>query len=84
MASSTLVSPPIVALVSAFSKVSITFADLPLRPETQAALAEHGFISPFPIQEMVLPIALGDGDVIGQAKTGTGKTLDFGIQLIER
>jgi superfamily II DNA/RNA helicase len=64
--------------------VSITFADLPLRPETQAALAEHGFISPFPIQEMVLPIALGDGDVIGQAKTGTGKTLAFGIPLIER
>ena len=84
MASSTLVSPPIAALVSAFSKVSITFADLPLRPETQAALAEHGFISPFPIQEMVLPIALGDGDVIGQAKTGTGKTLAFGIPLIER
>jgi superfamily II DNA/RNA helicase len=64
--------------------VSITFADLPLRPETQAALAEHGFKSPFPIQEMVLPIALGDGDVIGQAKTGTGKTLAFGIPLIER
>lgn len=59
--------------------MSITFADLPLRPETQAALAEHGFKSPFPIQEMVLPIALGDGDVIGQAKTGTGKTLAFGI-----
>jgi len=78
------VSPPIAALVSAHFKVSITFADLPLRPETQAALAEHGFISPFPIQEMVLPIALGDGDVIGQAKTGTGKTLAFGIPLIER
>jgi superfamily II DNA/RNA helicase len=78
------VSLPIAALVSAHFKVSITFADLPLRPETQAALAEHGFISPFPIQEMVLPIALGDGDVIGQAKTGTGKTLAFGIPLIER
>jgi superfamily II DNA/RNA helicase len=79
-----LASQLIVALVSALSKVSITFADLPLRPETQAALAEHGFKSPFPIQEMVLPIALGDGDVIGQAKTGTGKTLAFGIPLIER
>ena len=33
---------------------------------------------------MVLPIALADGDVIGQAKTGTGKTLAFGIPLIER
>ena len=64
--------------------MSITFSDLPLRPETQAALAEHGFKVPFPIQEMVLPIALGDGDVIGQAKTGTGKTLAFGIPLIER
>jgi superfamily II DNA/RNA helicase len=64
--------------------VALTFADLPLRPETQAALAEHGFKSPFPIQEMVLPIALGDGDVIGQAKTGTGKTLAFGIPVIER
>ena len=64
--------------------MSITFADLPLRPETQAALAEHGFVAPFPIKEAVLPIALGDGDVIGQAKTGTGKTLAFGIPLIER
>jgi superfamily II DNA/RNA helicase len=64
--------------------VSNTFADLPLRPETLAALAEHGFASPFPIQEQVLPIALADGDVIGQAKTGTGKTLAFGIPVIER
>jgi superfamily II DNA/RNA helicase len=64
--------------------VSLTFEDLPLRQETKAALKEHGFASPFPIQEMVLPIALADGDVIGQAKTGTGKTLAFGIPLIER
>ncbi len=64
--------------------MSITFEDLPLRQETKAALKEHGFDSPFPIQEMVLPIALADGDVIGQAKTGTGKTLAFGIPLIER
>jgi superfamily II DNA/RNA helicase len=64
--------------------VALTFADLPLRPETIAALAEHGFTSPFPIQEQVMPIALADGDVIGQAKTGTGKTLAFGIPVIER
>lgn len=64
--------------------MSLTFEELPLRPETKAALKEHGFASPFPIQEMVLPIALADGDVIGQAKTGTGKTLAFGIPLIER
>ena len=64
--------------------MSITFADLPLRKETIDALTEHGFTSPFPIQEMVMPIALADGDVIGQAKTGTGKTLAFGIPVIER
>ena len=64
--------------------MSLTFEDLPLRQETKAALKKHGFASPFPIQEMVLPIALADGDVIGQAKTGTGKTLAFGIPLIER
>ena len=64
--------------------MSLTFADLPLRKETIAALAEHGFTSPFPIQEMVMPIALADGDVIGQAKTGTGKTLAFGIPVLER
>ncbi len=69
---------------SAHSKVSKTFADLPLRRETIEALTTHGFSSPFPIQEMVLPIALSDGDVIGQAKTGTGKTLAFGIPLIEK
>ena len=64
--------------------MALTFADLPLRPETIAALTEHGFTSPFPIQEQVMPIALADGDVIGQAKTGTGKTLAFGIPVIER
>ena len=64
--------------------MSLTFADLPLRKETIDALTEHGFTSPFPIQEMVMPIALADGDVIGQAKTGTGKTLAFGIPVIER
>ena len=64
--------------------MSLTFAELPLRPETIEALHAHGFTEPFAIQEMVLPIALGDGDVIGQAKTGTGKTLAFGIPVIER
>ena len=41
-------------------------------------------MAPFPIQEQVLSIALADGDVIGQAKTGTGKTLAFGIPLVDR
>ena len=64
--------------------MATTFAELPLRSQTIEALHSHGFLAPFAIQEMVLPIALADGDVIGQAKTGTGKTLAFGIPVIER
>ena len=64
--------------------MSPTFAELPLRSQTIESLHAHGFLAPFAIQEMVLPIALADGDVIGQAKTGTGKTLAFGIPVIER
>ncbi|MFI9060729.1 DEAD/DEAH box helicase [Streptomyces sp. NPDC053429] len=41
-------------------------------------------MTPFPIQEMTLPVALSGSDVIGQAKTGTGKTLGFGLPLLER
>ncbi|MFH8478166.1 DEAD/DEAH box helicase [Streptomyces sp. NPDC018055] len=41
-------------------------------------------MSPFPIQELTLPVALSGSDVIGQAKTGTGKTLGFGLPLLER
>ena len=48
------------------------------------ALAEAGIINAFPIQEMTLPIALTGTDVIGQARTGTGKTLAFGIPLLQR
>ena len=43
-----------------------------------------GIVSPFPIQELTLPVALSGADIIGQAKTGTGKTLGFGLPLLER
>ena len=39
---------------------------------------------PFPIQAMAIPIALTGTDMIGQARTGTGKTLAFGITLLQR
>ncbi|MEU9120514.1 DEAD/DEAH box helicase [Streptomyces sp. NPDC048506] len=61
-----------------------TFRDLGIFPETAEALEAVGIISPFPIQELTLPVALSGNDVIGQAKTGTGKTLGFGLPLIER
>lgn len=61
-----------------------TFRDLGILPETAEALEAVGITSPFPIQEMTLPVALAGNDVIGQAKTGTGKTLGFGLPLLER
>ena len=61
-----------------------TFADFGVNPLIVEALADHGIISPFPIQSMTLPVALAGHDIIGQAKTGTGKTLGFGVPLLHR
>ena len=60
------------------------FADLGVRAETVQALADHGIIRTFAIQELTLPIALAGHDVIGQARTGTGKTLGFGVPILQR
>ena len=61
-----------------------TFADFDVHPDIVAALADHGIVHPFPIQSMTLPVALGGHDIIGQAKTGTGKTLGFGVPMLMR
>ncbi|WP_028279094.1 DEAD/DEAH box helicase [Arthrobacter sp. H5] len=61
-----------------------TFADFNVRPDIVESLADAGIIHPFPIQAMTLSIALGGHDIIGQAKTGTGKTLGFGIPALQR
>ena len=61
-----------------------TFRDLGVLPATADALEAVGIVHPFPIQEMTLPIALMGNDLIGQARTGTGKTLAFGIPLLQR
>ncbi|KAF5994995.1 DEAD/DEAH box helicase [Streptomyces sp. WAC00263] len=66
------------------STLTTTFRELGILPETAEALEAVGIITPFPIQEMTLPVALSGSDVIGQAKTGTGKTLGFGLPLLER
>src|SRR6478735_8015537 len=62
----------------------LTFADFDVHPDIVASLAEHGIVTPFPIQAMTLPVALGGHDIIGQAKTGTGKTLGFGVPILQR
>jgi superfamily II DNA/RNA helicase len=60
------------------------FASLGVRRETVEALESVGITRAFAIQELTLPIALGGSDVIGQARTGTGKTLGFGIPILQR
>ncbi|EFL92970.1 MULTISPECIES: DEAD/DEAH box helicase [Mobiluncus] len=59
-----------------------TFADFDVEPEIVAALRDQGIIHPFPIQALTLPVALNRQDIIGQAKTGTGKTLGFAIPIL--
>ncbi|MBI1376667.1 MAG: DEAD/DEAH box helicase [Frankiales bacterium] len=61
-----------------------TFAELGVLPATVEALAADGIVTAFPIQELTLPLALAGTDLIGQAKTGTGKTLGFGIPALQR
>nr|WP_255425800.1 DEAD/DEAH box helicase [Pseudonocardia petroleophila] len=63
---------------------SPTFAALGVRPEIVQALAEAGIVHTFAIQELTLPLALAGEDVIGQARTGMGKTLGFGVPLLQR
>ena len=61
-----------------------TFAELGVRDEIVSALTADGIERTFPIQAQTLPLALGGQDIIGQAKTGTGKTLGFGVPLLQR
>jgi superfamily II DNA/RNA helicase len=61
-----------------------TFAKLGVIEPTVLALEQVGITTPFPIQAMAIPIALTGVDMIGQARTGTGKTLAFGITLLQR
>ncbi|MGH8895210.1 MAG: DEAD/DEAH box helicase, partial [Actinomycetes bacterium] len=61
-----------------------SFADIGVLPATVEGLEAVGITHPFPIQSLTLPVALHGHDIIGQAKTGTGKTLGFGIPLLQR
>jgi superfamily II DNA/RNA helicase len=61
-----------------------TFAELGVRDEIVRALAEQGIEHSFAIQELTLPLALAGDDLIGQARTGMGKTYAFGVPLLQR
>src|SRR3978361_1358012 len=60
------------------------FAALGVRPSILRALAAEGFVTPSEIQNLLIPRALAGVDILGQARTGTGKTAAFGIPILQR
>lgn len=60
------------------------FEDFPLSPEVNRGISDLGFKETFPIQEHAIPPLLKGKNVVGQAKTGTGKTAAFGVPMVER
>jgi superfamily II DNA/RNA helicase len=60
------------------------FSEFGVRPEIVRALAEAGIERTFAIQALTLPLAMSGDDLIGQARTGMGKTLGFGVPLLHR
>lgn len=62
----------------------MTFEEMCLDTRIMRAIAEMGFEQPSPIQAQSIPIAVEGKDMIGQARTGTGKTASFGIPMLQR
>ncbi|WP_234331925.1 DEAD/DEAH box helicase [Streptomyces sp. NRRL S-87] len=60
----------------------ITFADLGLPEGVVRKLAQNGVTTPFPIQAATIPDALAGKDILGRGRTGSGKTLSFGLPLL--
>jgi ATP-dependent RNA helicase DeaD len=60
------------------------FAALGVKPSILRALAEAKFVTPSEIQTLLIPRALAGVDLLGQARTGTGKTAAFGIPILQR
>jgi ATP-dependent RNA helicase DeaD len=66
------------------TNTSPRFTDFPLPAHVQQAISRKGFTTPTAIQAEALPHALKGRDVLGQARTGTGKTLAFGLPIASR
>ena len=62
----------------------VTFKDLGLSSDVLKGIEMMGYVSPSPIQEKSIPVLLEGQDIIGQAQTGTGKTLAFGSVLLSK
>jgi superfamily II DNA/RNA helicase len=62
----------------------VPFRDLGVNEVICTALDDAGIHTTFPIQALTLPLAIAGQDIIGQARTGTGKTLAFGVPVLHR
>ncbi|MCI3245983.1 DEAD/DEAH box helicase [Streptomyces spinosisporus] len=62
--------------------VEVTFADLGLPEGVVRKLAQNGVTTPFPIQAATIPDALAGKDILGRGRTGSGKTLSFGLPTL--
>src|SRR5579859_3205106 len=62
---------------------AVPFRDFGINEAICSGLEAAGIYTTFPIQALTLPLALRGQDIIGQARTGTGKTLAFGIPLLQ-
>ena len=63
---------------------AVRFDNLGIAPKLLEIIQQNNFITPTPIQHQCIPIALQDKDIVGIAQTGTGKTLAFGLPMIQR
>ncbi|WP_328880692.1 DEAD/DEAH box helicase [Streptomyces sp. NBC_00299] len=61
-----------------------TFSDLGLPEGVVRKLAQNGVTTPFPIQAATIPDALAGKDILGRGRTGSGKTLSFGLPTLAR
>src|SRR6266478_6574976 len=62
---------------------AVPFRDFGVSEVICSGLEAAGIFTTFPIQALTLPLALAGQDIIGQARTGTGKTLAFGVPLLQ-
>lgn len=61
-----------------------SFTDLGVPADLAAVLATRGITAPFPVQSLTIPDLLAGRDVCGSAPTGSGKTIAFGVPLVDR
>jgi superfamily II DNA/RNA helicase len=70
------------AALDAADAPGMTFADLGLSEAIVRKLTQNGVVTPFPIQAATIPDALSGQDILGRGRTGSGKTLSFGLPLL--